>query len=38
LRAVALDGIRFTQLDRQRLKQLSYEDHQPAADDDVNAA
>jgi putative transposase len=34
----ATNGIRFTQLDRQRLKQLRYEDHQPAAAEEVNAA
>jgi putative transposase len=34
----ATNGIRFTELDRQRLKQLRYEDHQPAAAEEVNAA
>ncbi len=34
----ATNGIRFSQLERQRLKRLRYEDHEPAADEEVNAA
>jgi putative transposase len=34
----ATNGIRFTQLERQHLKRLRYEGHQPAAAEEVNAA
>jgi putative transposase len=34
----ATNGIRFTQLERQRLKRLRYEGHEPAAAEEVNAA
>ena len=34
----ATNGIRFTQLERQRLKRLRYEGHEPAAPEEVNAA
>jgi putative transposase len=34
----ATNGIRFSQLERQRLKRLRYEDHEPAVDEEVNAA
>ena len=34
----ATNGIRFTQLERQRLKRLRYEGHEPAIPEEVNAA
>ena len=34
----ATNGIRFTQLERQRLKRLRYEGHEPTAAEEVNAA
>jgi putative transposase len=34
----ATNGIRFSQLERERLKQLSYEDPEPTAAEEVNAA
>jgi putative transposase len=34
----ATNGIRFTQLERQRLKQLRYEGHEPATPEEANAA
>jgi putative transposase len=34
----ATNGIRFSQLERQRLKRLRYEGHEPAAPEEVNAA
>ena len=34
----ATNGIRFTELERQRLKQLRYEDHEQAIPEEVNAA
>ena len=34
----ATNGIRFTQLERQRLKQLRYQGHEPSTAEEVNAA
>jgi non-homologous end joining protein Ku len=34
----ATNGIRFTQLERQRLKRLRYEGHEQAVAEEVNAA
>ena len=34
----ATNGLRFTQLERQRLKRLRYEGHEPATAEEVNAA
>ena len=34
----ATNGIKFTQLERQQLKRLRYEGHQPAVPEEVNAA
>jgi transposase-like protein len=36
--AHATNGIKFTQLERQRLKQLRHEGHEPATAQEVNAA
>jgi hypothetical protein len=36
--AKPLNGIRFTELERQRLKRLRYEGHEPATAEEVNAA
>ena len=34
----ATNGIKFTQLERQRLKRIRYEGHEPADPEEVNAA
>jgi hypothetical protein len=34
----ATNGIRFTQLDRQRLKQTRYQRHEPSSPEEVTAA